>query len=289
MRRMFAVAILVVCVSSRPTFAAENQTTAWKKIILQCAANEQIAKQQIHYLGASNTIGPGSIWRLNTEKGLDFFYPFATIVPSASTRDAILQKGEDVGCSGSSKSGWNLKLGLPFASPVVPVSGSLQAQLSHAKSVTVSIDGYAMDTLALGNWSDAIAALPQDSHHVRELDGKYLAKSGIRVKGLKTTFQFDHDLSADVQAKFQNADIVLGSGTGATLHAELTGSRQVTISAPGTSYILIDLGRITNGAGGAEADAALSSDEGATQPAAHTLSVQNSDVPEDVLLGARPQ
>lgn len=288
--RCFFGLVLVLCVGAPQfSFAAEKQTAAWKKIILQCAQNEQIAKQQIHYMGASNQIGPGSIWQRNAENGLDFFYPFATIIPSVSAQETILQKGEDVGCSGSSKSGWNIKLGLPFASAVVPATGSLQVQLSRAKNVTISIDGYAIDTIALGLWSDAIAALPQDSHHVRALDGRYLAKSAIRVKGLKTTFEFDHDLSADVQAKFQNAAIVLGSGTGATLHAELSGSRQITVSAPGTSYILIDLGKITNGADGAQADAALSSDEEPTKPVAPVLSVKNSDLPADVQLGARPQ
>ena len=288
MRRIFALLILLCC-STPLAFAADSQTSAWKKIILQCAGNEQIAKQQIHYMGASNQIGPGSIWQRNAENGLDFYYPFATIIPSASTRDGILEKGEDVGCSGSNKSGWNIKLGLPFASAVVPVSGNLQVQLSHAKNITISIDGYAIDTIALGNWSDAIAALPQDSHPVRALDGRYLAKSGIRVKGMKTTFQFDHDLSVDVQAKFQNADIVLGSGTGATLHAELSGSRQITISAPGTSYILIDLGKITNGSNGAEADAALSSETGPIEASGPMLSVKNSDLPADVKLRARPE
>ena len=288
MRRIFALLILLCC-STPLAFAADSQTSAWKKIILQCAGNEQIAKQQIHYMGASNQIGPGSIWQRNADNGLDFYYPFATILPSASTRDGIIEKGEDVGCTGSNKSGWNLKLGLPFASAVVPISGDLQVQLSHAKNITISIDGYAIDTIALGNWSDAIAALPPDSHHVRALDGRYLAKSGIRVRGMKTTFQFDHDLSVDVQAKFQNADIVLGSGTGATLHAELSGSRQITISAPGTSYILIDLGKITNGSNGAEADSVMSSDAGPTGSTPAALTVIHSDLPADVHLGAKPE
>lgn len=287
MRRLVIFAILLCC-TTRITFAFDSQANAWKKIILQCASSELLASHQVYYIGASNQIGPGSVWQRNSAKGLDLYFPFTFVVRDADQRSQILTPGADVNCSSSAKSGWNIKLGLPFSSNVVPISGDLQVALSHAKNVSISIDSYAIDTLALGIWSYTLGTLPNSDKLMQQLYGRYLAKSGVRVKGMKTTFEFDHDLSADVQAKFQGTNFSLGSGQGASLHAELTGKRQITVSSPGTSYILIDLGKISSGAGGAEADSALSSDGSPEPSAAPGFSVSNnSDLPADMVLGPK--
>ncbi len=286
MRRFFTFAILLCC-ATRVTFAFDSQANEWKKIILQCASSQMLANRQVYYIGASNQIGPGSIWQRNSAKGLDLYFPFTFVVHDPDERSQIVTQGADVNCSSSGKSGWNIKLGLPFSSNIVPISGDLQVALSHAKNVSVSIDSYAIDTVALGIWSYTLSTLPNSNSLMQKLSGRYLAKSGVRVKGMKTTFEFDHDLSADVQAKFQNKNFSLGSGSGASLHAELTGNRPITINSPGPSYILIDLGRISNGSDGAEADSALSSDDGPEPSPARTLSVGRNDLPADLVLGPK--
>jgi hypothetical protein len=230
---------------------AADATDIWKKVLKNCAKSQEIGSQML-FFGVSNQLGPGSVWRFEADKSirLSFRLSDAFNIPDVQQRLVALNGVST--CSGNSNTTWDLKLGLPFSTGVTPITLDVSAELSRAKKVEVSIEGFAIDNLVEVPWLEAFKNLPQDSAYRKELTlaDRVVADNVLKVSGLKTTFTFGSKLSADVKAKYTGKNFKLGDD-GATLSAGVNGDNQIVITAKGPFYLIAAYSKLIGGGLGA--------------------------------------
>src|SRR5688572_10308190 len=143
MLRTISALLLALCMHSEH---AADITTAWKTILKKCAKSNLIGRQQA-FLGLSNSVGPGSVWRFADDKSLRLLFELSDAVSDEEERKKIVREGPLVTCTGDSRSDWSVRLGIPFIAGQTPVIGDLAAVLGRASRITVSVTGYSIDVL----------------------------------------------------------------------------------------------------------------------------------------------
>ncbi len=211
MQRARLLSAFLYLASTSTMLYADDISTAWRKVLRNCASAETIGKNLL-FFGVSNTIGPGSVWRFADDKSLRLLFELSDAIPNETERQKLIVSNNVVACSGTAAYKWNIKLGIPFASAAVPLSGDLAAALSRAHKINVSLTGFSVDELKEANWEAAFKELPETSPYVSELSqpGRVIAENVVKVTGLKITFSFGSELSADVQAMFKGKTLTLG-------------------------------------------------------------------------------
>src|SRR5258707_8774194 len=119
MMRHFLVVAMLFFVAG-PMFA-QDASTAWKKILKNCARTDVIGKQSL-FFGVSNRIGPGSVWRRADDGSIRLMFELSDAFPKDSDQAKIVKANNISNCFGSSSSKWDVKLGLPFATGATPLS-----------------------------------------------------------------------------------------------------------------------------------------------------------------------
>lgn len=240
---------LAIAVCLTGMMAADDVSTAWRKVLKKCAKSDVIGSQAL-FFGVSNNVGPGSVWRFANDKSLRLMFELSDVF-SPANQDSLVKFNNVAGCSGNSSSKWNLRLGLPFSTGVTPLSLDLGAQLEHARKVNLTITGWAIDDLKETNWKTAFAKLRKsdpDNAYVKELEesNRLLAENVVKVSGLKVVFTFGTKLTADARARFKGKDIKLGPD-GASLHSDVTADNEVTVNATGPFYMIAAYSSIVAG------------------------------------------
>ncbi len=220
MKEMKRIIALLASISIGAPALAQNSSATWKQILKKCDPTQEIGKQ-ILFFGVSNSIGPGSVWRFANDKSIRLVSTLSDAVPSASDQAKIIAPGKINVCATNQSTKWNLKLRLPFSTGATPLTLDIAAALGKADDVQVSIEGYGIDVIDEFQWKSLI---PLNSSFVQELNqpGPQLlvAENSYKVTGLKATFSYKTDLSADVKAKFKGKSFMLGNsstGTGTKL------------------------------------------------------------------------
>lgn len=236
MKRL-VLAVLMVC-SCVPAFG-QDATTAWRNVLKKCAKSDLIGKQSL-FFGVSNLIGPGSIWRRANDNSIRLVSVLSDAVPSASDQALIVKSNNTAVCVGNSSTQWNLKLGLPFTTGATPLTLNIAGLLGGAHNVTVSVKGYAIDTLDEGQWKQAFSKLGSGNVFYQDTQqpDRLLAENAVKVTGLTAVFNFKSDLSADVQAQYKGTTFTLGNSSSSTASgASTSGTSAATtvMSSSGTA------------------------------------------------------
>jgi hypothetical protein len=234
MKRILVIAVLLGFASSA---FAQDASKAWSTIVSRCARSNLIGKESL-FFGVSNLIGPGSIWRRANDGSIRLIMVLSDAVPKDSDQASIVKANNVGSCIGNSTTGWNIKLGLPFSTGATSLSIDIGAVLGEAHRVTVSIQGFAVDALDEDNWKKAFAALGPDNIYFKDTlePNRMLAENAVKVTGFKAVFDYSHDLSADVQAKFKGKSFTLGnSSTGGSGGSKSNGAASSTGKAGGAN------------------------------------------------------
>jgi hypothetical protein len=211
MKRLLLALLMVFVI--RPLYA-QDASTAWRNVIKKCAKSDLIGKETL-FFGVSNTIGPGSVWRFEKDKSIRLMFELSDAFPDQSDQSKIVKANNTAACLGSSTSGWNIKLGLPFSTGATPFSLDIGALLGQAKKVTVSISGFALDDLKETDWKVAFKGLAPDNPYAKELlqDNRVVAENVVKVTGFKAVFDYKTNLSVDVQGKYKGLSFILGNSS----------------------------------------------------------------------------
>jgi hypothetical protein len=252
---MKRILILVVALLGVGKIVAQDANTAWKKVLKNCAKSDLIGKRSL-FFGVSNTIGPGSVWRRADDNSIRLMFELSDAFPAAADQAKIVKTNDTVGCYGNSSSKWDIKLGLPFSTGATALTLNIGALLGQAKSVTVSVTGFAIDDLVETNWKQAMAGLGTDNVYYKETQqtGRLVAENAVKVTGLKAVFNYKTDISADVQAQFKGKAFTLGNSSSTPGNA----SKSETGAAAGNSTPTSTAPSGTSGTGGGSNSAASS-------------------------------
>lgn len=238
------LAVLMFALAS-PIFA-QDASTAWRDVLRRCARTDLIGRQSL-FFGVSNLIGPGSIWRRADDNSIRLVSVLSDAIPKESDQASIIKTNNIASCVGNSTSRWNLRLGLPFSTGATPLSLNIGAILGGAHDVSVSVKGYAVDTLDESQWKKAFSGLGADNVFYKDAIGpnRLLAENSVKVTGFTAIFNFKHDLAADVQAQYKGKTFTLGNSTSGG-----TSSQTASSAASGSSTTSTNSSNTATGGGG---------------------------------------
>ncbi|HEY6769698.1 MAG TPA: BON domain-containing protein [Candidatus Sulfotelmatobacter sp.] len=241
-------ALAIVTVLVLAPWKHQDSRQAWLAVLNKCASTQLIGKDVL-YFGASNEIGPGSIWRKSTDGSIRLRYELSDLETDSTKRAALIRENNSVACDGSSASTWDVKLGLPFEGTVTPLSADVSTDLKRADSVTVTVNGWAIDELKEGPFESFIRANNALQDEFSSPD-RVVVENAVRIAGFSAAFKFSRSISDELRGKFSGAQLALQDG--ANLQSQWNNDTTLTIKTPDTFYILAAFGRMS-GKAGAEA------------------------------------
>jgi hypothetical protein len=218
----------------------QDSREAWIAILSKCAKSQLIGKDVL-YFGASNEIGPGSIWRQNSDGSIRLRYELSDLVPDNAKRTALIRPNNSVSCGGDSASSWEVQLGLPFDGTVAPVSADVSADLKRADGVTVSVTGYAVDELKEGPYETMIRADDALQDEFTAPD-RVIVENAVRIEGFSANFKFSRSIAEQLKGKYTGQVVSL---QGANLQSQWSDDTALTMKTPGTFYLLAAFGKLT--------------------------------------------
>lgn len=219
---------------------SQDSRAAWVAILGKCAKSQLIGKDVL-YFGASNEIGPGSIWRQNSDGSIRLRYELSDIVPDSAKRLELIHPNNTVSCGGDSTSAWEVQLGLPFDGTVAPVSADVSADLKRADGITVSVTSYAVDELKEGPYESLIRSDDALQDEFTASD-RVIVENAVRIEGFSATFKFSKNIADQLKGKYTGKLVAL---QGANLESHWSDDTTLTMKTPGTFYLLAAFGRLT--------------------------------------------
>jgi len=219
---------------------SQDSRAAWVAILRKCAKSQLIGKDVL-YFGASNEIGPGSIWRQNSDGSIRLRYELSDIVPDSAKRMELIHPNNAVSCGGDSTSTWEVQLGLPFDGTVAPVSADVSADLKRADGVTVSVTSYAVDELKEGPYETMIRADDALQDEFTAPD-RVIVENAVRIEGFSASFKFSKSIAEQLKGKYTGKVVAL---QGANLESQWSDDTTLTMKTPGTFYLLAAFGKLT--------------------------------------------
>jgi hypothetical protein len=216
-----------------------NSQEAWRAVLKNCATSNLLGSNVV-YFGASNRVGPGSIWRKATDGSYRLFYELSDLESDDEKRKKLVILNNDVSCQGDATSDWSIKVGLPFESSAIALKADVSADLKMARNVKVAITAYAMDELKEGLFEDVIRNNPR----LNQTPGVFvIAENAIRVNGFSADFTFTEDVANQIRPKYDNNYISLKEG--ATLKSDWTSKTNLKMTATDPFYILAGFSNVT--------------------------------------------
>lgn len=231
---LFVIAIVtgtVALLKSPPTVK-----TAWSTVAQRCAESDLDGDTTL-FFGPSNSLGPGSIWRLagaSTGGGYRVRWRDQA-VPGARTwslpgrafscegMDAIKLSGEAVG---------------QFSADILPVSGQMQTDLALARQVEFRTASMRWDEVLEGPFEEAVAKLPSGNPVKEDLSkpGRLVLYRALKVYGFEAVLTFDAPVAEKLRARYHSHVVLPGHDT---LSANLTWTSrsELRVTVPSGFYV----------------------------------------------------
>lgn len=215
---------------------AKNLKSAWETVASRCAVSD-IDGNHTLFFGASNSLGPGSIWRkAPADSGGGYRVRWrATDIPT--THDWALA-GQNFSCDGTSSLVLSGDLAANFSADILPVTGELQTDLSKADNVQVNTTTMRWDNVVEGPFEETIAQLPDTDPLKEDLaqPGRLVLYRALQVQGFNAVLTFKRNIAENLKGKYPNSMVLPGH---ATLSANLKWVNETAlhIAVPSGFYI----------------------------------------------------
>ncbi|MFU2327896.1 hypothetical protein [Pseudomonas sp. NFX98] len=228
-----------------------DSKSAWADVAKNCAYSD-LNENKLLFFGASNSIGPGSIWRLVPDGG-----GYRLRWDSNKVPGDWIKPGQEFDCQGSESTKLTGGATVDFASGIAPLSASLKSELSKAKSVEVKVSKLKTILIEEGEFEQAIIALPQSSPLKQDLTrpGRLIMYQAVLVSGLEAKLVFDTAVGAEVGAKLKDGVVQSINGDlGAGLNVKWISKNELVLSSQNPFYIAGELAKFDTGGGFASAN-----------------------------------
>ena len=223
-----AILLGLLAAVGAPDAQATNGAAGWNAAFQRCGGSDVIGPRMI-YFGASNEIGPGSVWVRDREGGLGLRFVLKDAVPDAKVRENLVVDGPLTPCTAAAS--WDPALELPFEprlTEAVPVP-----MFASATSATVSIGGWSIDTLKELEFKKAIGGPGVPATYWLDLlkEDRLVVKSAVRVRRAQVTLVFDPAAAAKVRRTHPDGPLP-ARGAGPGLSIKWRGSEATVVSSP---------------------------------------------------------
>lgn len=216
---------------------------AWNDVLKKCAVNDFLS-DNVLFFGASNEIGPGSIWRNMPEGGyaLRWLIKDPPLAPVA---------GHGGTCTGNAKASFDASGGAQLDNQMTPVSGDLKVEFKRAKQITIQPTAFQWYELVEGEYEQYIKT--KADVKIREdltaANARLIMGRALRVEGFSAELVFDSNTGVDVKGKVREGALpVTDLGFNGT--AKWTGNTHLTISSQSPTFMAGELRKYTGGFAG---------------------------------------
>lgn len=209
----------------------EDASSALDAVLSRCAATDAV--RNVLFLGFSNTIGPGTIWRSSAENG----YLPVRPMPDFEGKEQIFNVGASNRCRGEAVRITDLGVDLGGRlGPLLPAEAGIG--LSSADDIEVTTGDWRWDELWVGRFADWVGQLPEDHSYRRSLEQDSLvAGRAIRVQGYQARLTFTDDVDAAVRARLP------GRLTDAGLEGRWADARTLEVGSDEPVYVAVQMYR----------------------------------------------
>lgn len=223
----------------------------WKRIVKSCGG-AQIVGSNVLFLGPSNTIGLGSVWRKTNTGGYNPRFELSSLVADEATRQQIIKLGQKTEmCKGTSNNKWNFGVSLPFVGGIFGLTG-IDADLRRARRATVTADSVALDVILEVPFEVAIKKLrakdPEDPFLVDLLTNpdRLLVSKAYRITGMAMTFDYDPKLLEELKGKYpEGFSVNIGGEKGLKVGFNYSSESSLTLKLPSEVYVAGEFSKIT--------------------------------------------
>lgn len=240
------VAVTLLSLLAAVSGCKHDSKSAWADVAKGCAYSDLNSKKLL-FFGASNLIGPGSVWRVAPEGGGYRLRWDSNKVPGNWTK-----LGEEFDCRGSESTKLTGGATVDFASSIAPLSANLKSELSKAKRVEVTIETMRMVVIEEGEYEKEIIALPQSNPLKEDLarPGRLIMYRAILVTGFKAKLEFDTETGAELSGKLKDGVVQSINGDlGAGVSIKWISNKELMLSNPKSFYIAGELAKFDTGGG----------------------------------------
>ena len=168
----------------------------------RCANGEQT--KNVMYFSLSNNRGPGTIWKDSPENGYILVRSFDSTLPKAS---AVINRGAVSSCIGVHAEGSTAKgdVGVKRLFSVLP--GNVSGELKQARTVDITVDGWAWDQISEGDFRDMLNVLAEEdppNAYLTDLQrpGYRVTGRALRTNGITADLNFADSAAAQLRAKY---------------------------------------------------------------------------------------
>lgn len=235
-----AIGILILSLLFPTTATAQDGKKLWKDVLRNCATNDIIGSDVL-YVGPTNNLGLGSIWR-KVGSSYHLVRDFDDAVASKAKRAGVVNEGSLAKCSGDSKTSRHINPTFVLQSVLAPISGSFGLDLKKARTVTVSVDSWTWDQLKEGDFL-ALVRVPPQNPYLNDLRNRLVVGKALRISGLKADLEYAGANALELAAKYKNKAIDAGAG----LKAEWTNDNKMHIEANSPAYLVFEMYKYTEG------------------------------------------
>jgi hypothetical protein len=220
--------------------ASQSAASRGAATIGDCEADDS-ATGQIVFFGLSDNLGPGTIMKRYTGKGIGPEYLVGSVV--ADPTSEVVHHGVDWACALGDSVGQAFNAN--SAVGILPVDTTLNAKLARAAHIGVTVESLRWDDLLAAPYREAVDQLSDPILKADLLRGSYLVESRALVaKGIRVTALFESSVGASVKAALGEGRKALKQGmVTAVVDLAWHGTTALTITAPAEVYIA---GRLTN-------------------------------------------
>jgi hypothetical protein len=196
------------------------------------------------YFGASNNIGPGSIWRKRPA-------PQEGYSPRWIIKDAPVNKGSTSNCTGTAAAQAEFGGGATLQNAVTPVTGTLGIEFKRAQKVVLRPTGF--------RWDDVLEG-PYEAYLQKQASGdikadmtpanmRLVMQRALWVNGLSADLEFDSSTGVDVKGKVKEGPLAV-SELGFNANAKWTGNTKLTLTSTEGFYIAGEMVAFSGGFAG---------------------------------------
>jgi hypothetical protein len=225
-----------------PETGAPDARSAWINVLSKCAST-QFLGTNVFFFGVSNSVGPGSVWRKESDGSLRLRFDLNELEPDAAKRAALVEVGNTADCSGQTGTKWRVALGLPFESQISGLNATLGGELRKARSVTVGVSGWNADVLRERAYEQLLKIKPEYGDEFIG-DDRFVAENAIRVVGFNSSFEFDKSAAGNVKGNLAVGPITLSNGT--KLQADWESDTKLKLTSSEPFYILAAIGQVSS-------------------------------------------
>lgn len=211
----------------------------WARILKNCMSSDLLKKDDLDYLGASNTIGLGTV--IDADKNV-----FRTVdkgVFSPEELSNIIKGGVPTTCQYDKNTSFKLNAFLGGNIKVVgdaTASTELGAAIDNSKKISFKVNSWQKDELVIGELIDALTENPtaKKKKFLADLQfsGRKIMSRVIRINGFEANAELKTKISPALQAKLNSSVINLGSDS-LRVKIGIVGDKQISLKSEGTIYI----------------------------------------------------